>query len=51
MNCPALNTELVAVEITFSCADLATGRLEAPKEKGWFEGVIFLLYIYCLQYY
>ena len=45
MNCPAPNTELVAVETAFSCAGLATGRLEAPTEKGGVEGIIFCMFI------
>lgn len=45
MNFPALNTELVAVEITFSCAELATGRLEACKEKGGLKASYFCTFI------
>lgn len=42
MNCPVLNTELMAVEITFCCSGLATGRLEAPKEKGGLKASFFV---------
>lgn len=45
MNCPALNTELVAVEMPFSCAGLATGRLEAPTEKGGLKASFFCMFI------
>lgn len=45
MNCPVLNTELMAVEITFCCSGLATGRLEAPKEKGGLKASFFCTFI------
>lgn len=45
MNCPVLNTGLMVVEITFGWADLGTGRLEAPKEKGGLKASFFCAFI------